>query len=211
MKPAILILSGGMDSATLAYYMKAQGMNIVALTFDYGQRHRKEIDAARTIAANVNARHHIVDISSIKPLLSGSALTDTVDVPHGHYAEETMRLTVVPNRNAIMLSIAYAHGVSIDAEAVYYAAHAGDHFIYPDCRPDFVDKLAVALQSGNDTSLEIRAPFIHMSKGQIAALGFALHVPYGETWTCYEGGDEPCGLCGACRSRQEALAYAEAL
>lgn len=205
---AVVILSGGMDSTTLAYYLKAQGKSFHCLTFDYGQRHSKELESASVIARALDVPHTIIDISTIKPLLHGSALTGAVDVPHGHYAAENMKLTIVPNRNAIMLSLAYAYAISAEAQTVAYAAHAGDHFVYPDCRPDFVSRLEAALQSGNDSNVRIEAPFLHLTKGHVAALGKALRVPYDQTWTCYEGGAKPCGECGACVERQEAMQFA---
>lgn len=212
MKDAILVYSGGMDSTTLLYYLIAQGIHVTALSFDYGQRHKRELDAASMLCKEIGVDHHILDITSVKKLLKGSSLTDdSEDVPHGHYAAENMKTTVVPNRNAMMLSIAYAHAVSSGASSVYFAAHAGDHFIYPDCRPPFVRALEYALQLGNDSSIKIEAPFINMTKGEIAALGSKLNVPYDSTWTCYEGGDEPCGKCGACTEREEAFQYAEGI
>lgn len=201
----VVVLSGGMDSVTLAYYLKAQGHDLHCITFDYGQRHKREIDAAKAITSDLGCLHDVIDISSVQPFLGGSALTDDVDVPQGHYAADSMKLTIVPNRNAMMLSIAYAVAVAESAEAVAYAAHAGDHFIYPDCRPDFVTKLEAALQSGNDCAIRIDAPFINMTKGNIAALGIKLGVPFEDTWTCYEGDEYPCGKCGACVERKEAF------
>lgn len=204
----ITILSGGMDSTTLAYYLHAQGHTQHFLTFDYGQRHRREIDSARTIAGHLGGVHDVIDLRSITHLLKGSALTDGVSVPHGHYAEESMKQTVVPNRNAIMLSIAYATAVADEANAVAIGVHAGDHFIYPDCRPPFVRAAALAFQLGNDSDIEILTPFIHMTKGDIAATGVTLGVPYADTWTCYEGGAVACGKCGACVERAEAFVFA---
>lgn len=204
----VTILSGGMDSTTLAYYLNDQGHTQHFLTFDYGQRHRREIDSARTIADALGAVHDVIDLRSITHLLKGSALTDGVAVPHGHYAEESMKQTVVPNRNAIMLSIAYATAVAGEADAVATGVHAGDHFIYPDCRPQFVRAAGLAFQLGNDSPIDILAPFIQMTKGDIAVTGLRLGVPYADTWTCYEGGDRPCGRCGACVERAEAFTFA---
>lgn len=208
MSKTVLIYSGGMDSTTLLYYLLAQGREVMCITFDYGQRHRVEIESARIICADNNLSHVVVDISDVSRLLSGSALTDNIEVPHGHYASDNMKLTVVPNRNAFMISIAYAYAISSGATSVSYAAHAGDHFIYPDCRPDFVHKVNAAFMSGSETTVRVDAPFLNMTKGEIAKLGASLGVPYDKTWTCYEGGDTPCGKCGSCDERREAMLYA---
>ena len=202
---SITVLSGGLDSSVLAYYIQQQGTNQICLTFDYGQRHNKEIESAKQITELLSVEHSIVDISSIKTLLGGSSLTDDVPVPHGHYESESMKQTVVPNRNAIMLSLAYAKAVSVGASCISYAAHSGDHFIYPDCRPDFVQKLETAFQSGNDSSIGIYAPFLGWSKDEIVRLGIRMGVPFEKTWTCYEGGDIPCGKCGSCVERAESF------
>ena len=135
----IVICSGGLDSVSLAHRMAAEHDLLGLLSFDYGQRHRKELDFAAACAARLNVPHQILDIRAIGASLSGSALTDDLAVPDGHYAEETMRITVVPNRNAIMLAIAFGVAAARGADAVATAVHGGDHFIYPDCRPGFID------------------------------------------------------------------------
>lgn len=206
---AVAIVSGGMDSVTLAYWLKAQGYDLELVSFDYGQRHRRELECAKHQAELLGAGHTVIDISGIRPLLKGSALTDEVEVPHGHYAEESMRLTVVPNRNAIMLSIAWGLACSCEADVLACGVHAGDHFIYPDCRPEFIASLNESLRVGTvchrKDSLELIAPFVHHTKTDIAAIGGTLQVPFEHTWTCYEGGDIHCGKCGACTERQEAF------
>lgn len=206
---AVVIVSGGMDSVTLAYDLHKQGHKLTLLSFDYGQRHKTELQFAKWHADNLDAEHVVIDISGIKPLLKGSALTDDVDVPHGHYAEETMRATVVPNRNAIMLSIAWGLAAANGAAVLGCGVHAGDHYIYPDCRPDFVAELNKALRLGTEghraDDLKIVAPYIDKTKTDIAAIGGELGVPYEKTWTCYEGGEIHCGKCGSCTERKEAF------
>lgn len=206
---AVAIVSGGMDSVTLAYWLKDHNFSLHLLSFDYGQRHRKELDCAIWQANHLGAEHTILDISGIRPLLKGSALTDDVPVPHGHYAEDSMRQTVVPNRNAIMLSIAWGLACSSGASVLASGVHAGDHFIYPDCRPGFMGALGHALLLGTEghrnDSLRLIAPFISHSKTDIAAIGAGLNVPFDHTWTCYEGGDIHCGQCGSCTERKEAF------
>lgn len=213
MAKVIAIVSGGMDSATLAYQLVAQWHTLHMVTFDYGQRHRIEIEYARRIAKHLHARHDVIDLSTLTPFLSGSALTDTVPVPYGHYTAENMKLTVVPNRNAIMLSVAWGLAVAEGAELVATAVHSGDHAIYPDCRPEFIDALNAALRLGTEghrtETLYLHTPFIDKDKAEIARLGDALCVPYEDTWTCYEGGTIHCGKCGACVERREAFELAE--
>lgn len=210
---AITIMSGGMDSVTLGYRLQAEGYDQHVVTFNYGQRHVKELESARYFAAQLHASFDIIDVSGIQPLLRGSALTDTeVDVPHGHYTEDNMKQTVVPNRNAIMIAIAWGIAVAEQADVVALAVHAGDHHIYPDCRPAFVDSLnaalRIAMEGHRSDGLHIYAPYLNIDKAGIATEGKRLGVPYERTWTCYEGGDIHCGECGACVERQEAFFHA---
>jgi 7-cyano-7-deazaguanine synthase len=209
---AVTIASGGMDSVTLMYYLKRQGLEQIVLSFDYGQRHRQELNWAMYHATQVGAEHHLVDVSALTELFSDSdsvLVNHNVDVPDGHYSEENMKATVVPNRNAIMLSIAYGVAVAQKAQMVAAAVHAGDHFIYPDCRPSFINALQSALALGNegfrDPSLVIHTPFIYWSKAEIAHAGSELGVPYEHTWSCYKGGNVHCGRCGTCVERAEAF------
>lgn len=207
---AVCITSGGMDSATLAWHYAKHGHRLYLVGFDYGQRHRRELDSLIEIADLLDADANIIDLSHLGTFLHGSALTsDEVDVPDGHYAEETMRATVVPNRNAIMLSIATGIAVAEGAQIVATGVHAGDHFIYPDCRPEFFAPFTEAMRAGNDgftvDGFRLEAPFIRMTKANIAAHGHALGVPYEVTWSCYKGGDIHCGRCGTCVERIEAF------
>jgi len=209
MNKTVLVLSGGMDSVTLLYRLIDFGHEIFPITFDYGQRHVKEIEAARNFCDKFGLPHKVVDVSSLRDVLGGSSLTDDIAVPDGHYAEESMRITVVPNRNLIMLSIAWGYATSIGAYNVATAVHAGDHFIYPDCRPEFIKSaeqtLRLAVEGMGDTPRILFTPYLNFSKHDIAEQGRALEVPYEDTWTCYKGGDIHCGLCGSCTERKEAL------
>lgn len=209
---AALCFSGGMDSTTLAAHYHHDGYKLLLLSFDYGQRHAKELTAARAVARHYDADHHIVDLSSLGRLLTGSALTDPdVAVPDGHYAEESMKATVVPNRNAIMANIAIGIASSAGADVVALGVHAGDHAVYPDCRPVFVQ----ALKRCAGTALEgfhlphVEAPFIHISKTEIADLGTRLGAPLHLSWSCYKGGAVHCGTCGTCVERKEAFRDAD--
>lgn len=201
------MVSGGMDSATLLYSLSRQGAAVRAVSFNYGQRHAREVESAETLCRGLDVPWELVDVRGVGPLLSGSALTDlAVDVPHGHYEAETMKATVVPGRNSIMLSIAWGIAIAHDLDAVAFGVHAGDHAIYPDCRPEWAAASEAALRIGTGAwNMSLLTPFIAWSKTDIAELGCELGVPYEQTWTCYEGGDKHCGKCGACQERKEAF------
>ena len=206
----IVICSGGLDSVTLAYKIAKEQTLHSLLSFDYGQRHKTELTHAAAIAKELGVPHNIIDISGVGAMLGGSALTDDIAVPEGHYAEDSMKITNVPNRNAIMLSIAYGVAVSQKADAVAAAFHGGDHFIYPDCRPPFAQSFAAmqnhALEGYAD--IKLLTPFITQTKADITAEGAALNVPFAKTWSCYKGGTHHCGRCGTCVERREAFAIA---
>jgi 7-cyano-7-deazaguanine synthase len=210
MPEATLIVSGGMDSATLAYYYASKELDVHLVGFNYGQRHSKELLSLELIAKTLDTSWQVVDLTSLKSALAGSSLTsDDVAVPDGHYAEETMRITVVPNRNAIMLAIATGIAVSRGSEFVATGVHAGDHYIYPDCRPEFIESISDAFVLGTeghaDKNFRVEAPFVQITKAKIAELGMELGVPYELTWSCYKGGDKHCGRCGTCVERIEAF------
>lgn len=206
----VALFSGGMDSTVLLAHLLDQGHEVDALSVNYGQRHKRELHAARSIARKLGIVHDTADLTALRGLLSGSALTDDVAVPDGHYAEESMRSTVVPNRNAIMLSVAAGAAVARGAGAVFTAVHAGDHFIYPDCRPQFISALSTATSLGTEGfgDVRIRAPFVTMTKAWIAARGHELAAPLADSWSCYKGGTLHCGACGTCVERREAFTLA---
>ncbi|WOS66516.1 7-cyano-7-deazaguanine synthase QueC [Sinorhizobium fredii] len=203
----IVICSGGLDSVSLAHRIAADHELLGLLSFDYGQRHRKELDFAAACARRLGVPHQVIDIREIGRHLTGSALTGDIDVPDGHYAEETMKTTVVPNRNAIMLAIAFGVATARKADAVAAAVHGGDHFIYPDCRPGFIDAFQTmqnhALEGYADVTLH--TPYVNVSKADIVADGAKHHTPFAETWSCYKGGARHCGRCGTCVERREAF------
>ncbi|MBL1240533.1 MAG: 7-cyano-7-deazaguanine synthase QueC [OCS116 cluster bacterium] len=203
----LVICSGGMDSITLAHKIADQGNLSHILTFDYGQRHVKEIDFARNCAADLDVPFTLIDMSNIGKQFTGTALTGNVDVPDGHYAEASMKVTMVPNRNVIMLSIAYGLAATHKLKRVALAVHGGDHFIYPDCRPDFIAAFAkmqkMALEGYAD--IDIYAPYVNASKADIATDAKALNVDHTKSWSCYKGGDLHCGRCGTCVERREAF------
>lgn len=211
-KKAVAVVSGGIDSVTLAHLLHSEGWKLHLLAFDYGQRHKKELEFARRCAGRLGAKIDVVDLSALRVLLHGSALTDDIEVPHGHYAAPNMSVTVVPNRNAIFLTLAYGSAVADHAQMVAIGVHAGDHFIYPDCRPAFIESFdqmqRLAVEGCGDENLHLHAPFVQYSKTDIVKLGAQIGVPFEETWSCYEGGEIHCGLCGTCVERKEAFALA---
>jgi 7-cyano-7-deazaguanine synthase len=201
----VVIFSGGMDSFTVLNLAVSQGLEVYALSFDYGQRHKKELDYAARACASLDVHHKIVDISAINQLIGGSSLTSDIDVAEGHYEEDSMKTTVVPNRNMILLSMAVGYAVSIGANKVYYGAHSGDHAIYPDCRPEFVHKMNDVCAIANYEAVEIVTPYLDVSKTAILTAGLEMGLDYNLTWTCYNGRDKACGKCGACQERLEAF------
>lgn len=203
----IVICSGGLDSVSLAQMVAEENELTRLVSFDYGQRHRKEIDYAAAAAQRLGVPHDIIDMRAIGASLTGSALTDDIDVPDGHYAEETMKVTVVPNRNAIMLTIAFGVAAANGDAAVATAVHGGDHFIYPDCRPAFTEAFNTMQQHALDgyANVKLYTPFVHRSKADIVTAGAKHNTPFADTWSCYKGGEHHCGRCGTCVERREAF------
>jgi 7-cyano-7-deazaguanine synthase len=209
----VAVLSGGLDSTVMLAWLRHEHHVVSALSFDYGQRHVRELDSARDVANVLGVDWRVVNLTGLRRLLAHSALTDdAVAVPDGHYAEDSMRATIVPNRNAIMLAVATAVAVADKHDAVAFGAHAGDHFVYPDCRPPFVTALQTALRLGNEGMLPddfaILAPFLTLTKAEVVALGAEMNAPLHLTWSCYRGGDVHCGTCGTCVERREAFTLA---
>jgi 7-cyano-7-deazaguanine synthase len=209
MRPlAAVVASGGMDSTAAVAHYEHEGYRLLLITVDYGQRHRREIASARAVAEHYGAEHVVVDLRAFGELLSGSALIDPdVEVPDGHYAEQSMRTTVVPNRNATLSNVAIGIAMSRGAVVLAMGMHAGDHFIYPDCRPQFIDALGKLVDVANEgfDPPRIEAPFLHWTKTEIALHGTRLNAPLELTWSCYKGGERHCGVCGTCYERREAF------
>jgi 7-cyano-7-deazaguanine synthase len=180
-----------------------------ALSFDYGSKHNgKEIPFATEHCESLAIPHHIVSLGFINDLFKSHLLQSGGDIPDGHYEENTMRQTVVPFRNGIMLAAAAGYAESVDASVLVIAAHAGDHAIYPDCRETFMRSISDAIRLGTYAGVEVLRPFIHLTKAQIAARGHALGVDFSRTWSCYKGGEIHCGACGTCVERREAFQVA---
>ncbi len=206
-KATVVIYSGGMDSFTVLHRALREGLDVSALSFNYGQRHARELEVAARVCRQLGVAHQVVDIRAIHGLIDASALTDTHQaLPEGDYGEENLAATVVPNRNMVLLSLAIAKAVNIGAGRVDYGAHSGDHVLYPDCRPEFVERMNAVAGIANFSPVEIHAPFLHASKADILAAGLAMGLDYADTWTCYRGEHLACGRCGSCRERLAAFA-----
>jgi len=207
----VVIYSGGMDSYTLLCELfQSELLEVHALSFNYNQRHVKELVYAEYVCRELGITHKIVNMAEIgEQLLGGSSQTsDGIPVPEGHYESDNMKLTVVPNRNMIMLSMAMGYAISIGSPAVYFGAHAGDHAIYPDCRKEFIDAMNHVGRECDYQVVNVLAPYINYDKGDIAIRGVELGLDYSKAWTCYNGREKPCGKCGACQERLEAMTKA---
>ncbi|GGB82010.1 7-cyano-7-deazaguanine synthase [Marinobacterium zhoushanense] len=202
----VVIYSGGMDSFTVLHRAVREGYDVYALSFNYGQRHSKELEYAKSVCEELGVPHQVTDITAVNGLLQGSSLTSSnIEVAEGHYAAENMKSTVVPNRNMILLSLAVGYAVSLGAGKVFYGAHSGDHTIYPDCRPEFVHAMNSVTQIANFEPVEIVSPFLDDDKTGILKYGLAIGLDYAKSWTCYNGREKACGKCGSCRERLEAF------
>ncbi len=205
----IVLLSGGMDSVSALYWARKECEVVAALSFHYGSKHNdREIPFAEWHCGKLGVPHRTVQLGVIGECFSSDLLAGRDDVPEGHYEEASMRRTVVPFRNGIMLSIAGGYAESIGAGAVVIAAHAGDHAIYPDCREPFMRAMDAALRTGTYAGIELVRPFINLSKAEIVKAGHGLGVDFSRTWSCYKGGAIHCGRCGTCVERREAFMLA---
>lgn len=210
-KKIVVILSGGLDSTTLLYYLM-QDFDCKAITFNYGQKHNTEITSAIRIADNLGIPHFVFNLSDFSSIARSSLTRAYLDIPEGHYTDDSMKSTVVPNRNLTMISIATTWAISINAIGVATGVHAGDHAIYPDCRTEFIVHAETVMKIANEgfisPEFQIVAPFVHLSKTDIVKLGNDLQVPFERTWSCYNGRDLHCGKCGTCVERKEAFSQA---
>lgn len=204
MKDSVIVLSGGMDSVTLLHdYVDSISL---AVTFDYGSRHNaREIECARKNCEILGVEHLVIPLDFIGKYFKSSLLIGGEEIPEGHYSDENMKSTVVPFRNGIMLSIAAGLAESRGLKNVMLANHSGDHAIYPDCRPGFIDAMSLAIEHGTYDGVKIVAPYTGISKSDIARIGKKIGVDYRLTYSCYKGGEKHCGKCGTCVERMEAL------
>lgn len=206
----VVLCSGGMDSVTALHWARANHSVTAALSFDYGAKHNaREIPFAIEQARALAVRHETIVLPFVDRLFSSDLLQSGGDIPEGHYAAENMKRTVVPFRNAIMLSIACGFAESVTADALVIAAHGGDHAIYPDCREEFMTAMGSAMRAGTYAGIQLLRPFIAFTKSRIAAEGARLGVDFSQTWSCYKGGSKHCGKCGTCVERREAFIEAD--
>ncbi len=202
----VVLCSGGMDSVAALYWARRVHDVAAAASFDYGSKHNhREIPFAAEHASHLGIRHQTIALPFVAALFSSHLLAGGARIPDGHYEAESMRQTVVPFRNAIMLSIAAGFAESLGAEGLVIAAHGGDHAIYPDCREEFMRAMAEAMRLGTYAGIGLLRPFIALDKAGIAAEGGRLGVDFARTWSCYKGGEVHCGTCGTCVERREAF------
>ena len=206
-KDSVIIYSGGLDSTTLLYEERER--IALAVTFDYGSNHSaRETACARHHCEQLGIEHLVIPLSFIGRYFQSSLLSGADAIPEGNYDDTNMKSTVVPFRNGIMLSVACGLAESRGLQRVLIANHGGDHAIYPDCRPGFVDAMDGAMQAGTYDGVRLAAPYTHLSKADLVRRGAALGIDYSQTYSCYRGGEHHCGTCGTCRERQEAFRQA---
>ncbi len=207
MKNSVIIVSGGMDSITLLYDHKDE--IALGISFDYGSNHNaREIPFAKMHCERLGIKHITINLDFMHQYFKSSLLDGAEAIPEGHYADDNMKSTVVPFRNGIMLSIAIGIAESNNLDQVFIANHGGDHTIYPDCRPEFINAIDAAATAGTYNNVKVVAPYTQITKSDIARIGKKLGIDYTETWSCYKGGEVHCGKCGTCVERKEALAEA---
>ncbi len=207
MKNSVIIVSGGMDSITLLYDHKDE--IALGISFDYGSNHNaREIPFAKMHCERLGIKHITINLDFMHQYFKSSLLDGAEAIPEGHYADDNMKSTVVPFRNGIMLSIAIGIAESNNLDQVFIANHGGDHTIYPDCRPEFINAIDAAATAGTYNNVKVVAPYTKITKSDIARIGKKLGIDYTETWSCYKGGEVHCGKCGTCVERMEALAEA---
>lgn len=205
MKKAIVVLSGGLDSSTCLYIARHEGYEVHAISFDYGQRHSKEIECAQNLAGGLGVEHRIVKL----PKPTGTALTGNGDVPEDRNLEEMSKeipITYVPARNTLFIAYALQYAEEIDADAIFIGVTAIDYSGYPDCRPEYIEAWQNLIdlatkKTVNGGVIELKTPLLQLYKAEIIQEGLRLGVPYENTWSCYEGGERACGKCDSCKLR----------
>ena len=201
---ALLIYSGGLDSTTLLYEYKDS--IALAVSFYYGSKHNgREIACAVENCQRLGIKHMVIPLDFMGQYFKSSLLQGGGDIPEGSYADDNMKSTVVPFRNGIMLAIAAGLAESYGLDTVMMANHSGDHAIYPDCRPEFVDAFAKAVEAGTYEGIQLVSPYCNITKRDIALRGKELGIDFSLTYSCYKGGEKHCGKCGTCTERKEAL------
>lgn len=204
MRNSLIALSGGVDSTTLLYEYREEVA--CAVGFDYGSKHNaRELAAAKAICRELEIPYLIIPLAFIEEYFRSDLLLSGGEMQLGDYSEENMSSTVVPFRNGIMLSVLAGLAESRDLQQVLIANHFGDHAIYPDCRESFVKPMGEAITAGTSNGVKLVAPYTALTKTEIVARGTRLGVPYGKTYSCYQGGERHCGRCGTCRERHDAF------
>ena len=216
MEKAVVLLSGGVDSSTcLGLAVEKYGSSVLALNIFYGQRHKKEIESARSVAKYYGVTYHELDLTNVMALSDCSLLEHSEkEIEHGSYSDQMKGQngkpvdTYVPFRNGLFLSAAASVALSVGANIIMYGAHADDSAgsAYPDCSEEFVSYMNKAINEGTAGQVHIEAPFVDKTKAGVVAEGLRLGVPYELTWSCYEGGEKPCGECATCIDRAKAFA-----
>jgi len=202
MNKVVVVYSGGLDSTVLLTKCIKEFDEVVALNFSYGSKHNvKEREAAHKVCSKLNIELVLVDLPFVNELFKSDLLKSGGDVPEGHYADESMRRTVVPFRNGIMLSIAVGFAESVGAECVAIATHAGDHAVYKDCLPEFISSMSHTSEIGTYEKIYVYAPFVNITKAEVVAEGLKIEAPFDLSWTCYNGKDRPCLKCSTCEER----------
>ncbi len=211
MKKTVVLLSGGLDSSTALYLAKSEGYEVYAISFDYGQRHKKELEFAKKIANQANIKEHII-VNTNMNAWGGSALTDSnIQVPSGDPNREDIPVTYVPARNMIFLSYAASYAEAIGAQDIFIGVSQVDYSGYVDCRKKFIDAMENAINQGtvcavkDNKKIKIHAPFMNKTKAEEIKLGVKLGVDYASTWTCYNGYEKACGECDSCLLRLKAF------
>ena len=206
---ALVVLSGGLDSSTALYWAKKQYEEVEAITFYYGSKHNNiEYQYAKKQCEKLDIKLTRINLDFINEYFKSDLLQSGGDIPEGYYNEENMKSTVVPFRNGIMLAVAAGFAESNNCDALVLGNHSGDHAIYPDCRPEFIEGIKMAIYEGTEKHIEVVSPFCNMSKTDIVKLGSELGVDFSLTYSCYKGGEKHCGKCGTCTERKEAFEQA---
>lgn len=206
-RDTLIVLSGGLDSTTMLYEYKER--IALALSFDYGSNHNaRELSFAAYHCERLGIPHLVIKLDFIKQHFTSSLLSGAADIPEGDYSDANMRSTVVPFRNGIMLSVAAGLAENNKLQYLMLANHAGDHAIYPDCRPEFVDAMDKAVSAGTYNGVRLLTPYTRLTKAEIVSRGASLGIDYAKTWSCYRGAEKHCGKCGTCRERRQAFAEA---
>jgi len=205
----LIIYSGGMDSTTLLYDLYNKNNHIEALWFNYGQKHNKEHKYAKNICNKLNIKYSEVNLENLNDFFSNSSLSGNKDIPNVHYEDDEAITTIVPNRNMIMLSIAFAKAINDKFNAVAFGCHYGDRVVYPDCRIEFTSALQTAVYLADRHLVKLLTPFINITKADIVTIGEQNEVPWKDTWTCYKGLEKHCGTCPTCIERREAFYLAK--